>query len=85
MADIGVRFEVSTRKNKKDDASLPDGRRVAFGSSKHQQYRDTTPLKAYSHLDHGDLKRRENYFARHGRHAERYTAKWFSHKYLWSG
>ena len=85
MADKGVRFEVSRRKGKKYDTILPDGRRVPFGSSVHSQWKDTTPLKAYKHLDHGDSKRRANYFARHGRDAEKHSAKYFSHKYLWGG
>ena len=85
MADKGVRFEVSRRKDKKYDALLPDGRRVPFGDKRHEQWKDTTPLKAYQHLDHGDPKRRANYFARHGRDAEKHSAKYFAHKYLWGG
>ena len=85
MADQGVRFEVSRRKGKKYDAILPDGRRVPFGASDYAQLKDTTPLKAYKHLDHGDSKRRASYFARHGRDSEKHSAKYFAHKYLWGG
>ena len=64
-------------------ATLPDGRVVHFGDARYEQYRDSTPLRLYAHLDHGDPERRRLYYARHGREADRYTAKWFSHKYLW--
>lgn len=74
----------STRKNKKYMAVFSDGRpSVHFGDSRYQQWRDSTPLKAFTHLDHRDEKRRAAYYARHGRSAEMYSAKWFSHKYLW--
>ena len=85
MADQGVRIEVSRRKDKKYDAILPDGRRVPFGDKRYEQWKDTTPLKAFSHLDHGDPKRRASYFARHGRDAEKHSAKYFASKYLWGG
>ena len=84
MADEGVRFAVSSRKNKKYMATLPDGRKVHFGDSRYQQFRDSTPGGEFKHLDHGDSKRRENYLARHGREAQMYSPKWFSMTYLWS-
>jgi hypothetical protein len=56
---------------------------VHFGDARYQQYRDSTPLRLYAHLDHGDPERRRLYYARHGRQAELHSAKWFSHKYLW--
>ena len=85
MTDAHVRFEVSRRKHKKYDAILPDGRRVAFGDKRYEQFKDSTPLKAYKHLDHGDPKRRANYLARHGKDAKLHTAGWFATKYLWGG
>jgi hypothetical protein len=73
----------STRKDKKYMAVFSDGRpTVHFGDNRYEQYRDSTPLKIYSYLDHNDEKRRTAYFSRHGK-AERYSAKWFSHKFLW--
>jgi hypothetical protein len=30
----------------------PDGRRVNFGALGYERYKDRTPLKSYSHLDH---------------------------------
>ena len=73
----------STRQHKKYMAFFSDGRpSVHFGDNRYQQYRDTTTLKLYKHLDHNDVKRRKAYYDRHGK-AEMYSAKWFSHKYLW--
>ena len=75
----------STRRHKKYMAVFLDGRRPAvhFGDSRYAQYRDSTPLRLFSHLDHLDPKRRASYYARHGTKAEPYSAKWFSHKFLW--
>ncbi len=58
-------------------------RSISFGDVRYQQYKDSTPLKLYSHLNHLDEKRKNNYYARFGKDAKKYTAKWFSHKYLW--
>lgn len=38
---------------------------VHFGDTRFQQYKDTTPLRLYSHLDHNDKERRRRYLARH--------------------
>ena len=40
-------------------------------------------MKAFKSADHGDPKRREAYFSRHGKAAPKNSAKWFSHKFLW--
>ena len=72
----------STQKNKKYMAVFKD-KIIHFGDNRHQHYKDKTSLKLYSHLDHGDEKRRKSYFARHGE-ATKYSAKYFSHKFLWS-
>lgn len=77
-------IQPSTRKYKKYRALFKDGRpSVHFGDNRYQQYKDHTSLKLYSHLDHGDKQRRERYYQRHGRKARLYSAKYFSHKYLW--
>lgn len=73
----------SDRKHKKYVAVLNDGRKIHFGDSRYQQYKDTTALGIYSHLDHGDDRRRSLYYSRHGRVAKKYTPKWFSHRFLW--
>ncbi len=64
-----LRLEKSTRKGKKYVADFNNNGvnyyNIHFGSSEHEQYRDTTPLKFYSHLDHLDENRRKLYHIRH--------------------
>jgi hypothetical protein len=74
-------IKVSNRKNKKYMVKVGN-KWVHFGDRRYQHYRDSTPLKAFSKLDHGDDKRRELYYKRHGK-AKPLSAKYFSHKYLW--
>ena len=76
-------IQKSKVKHKKYTAILKDGKKVHFGDNRYEQYKDSTPLKAYKHKDHNDEKRKQNYYARHGKEAKVYSAKWFSHKYLW--
>ena len=85
MADKGVTFAVSSRENKKYVATLPDGKKVHFGDKRYGQYKDSTPLKAFKAADHGDPKRKENYYQRHGKEAKKHSPKYFSHRYLWGG
>lgn len=75
-------LEKSKAKNKKYTAILSNGKKIHFGDSRYEQFKDSTSIKAFSHKDHNDPKRKENYYKRHGK-ADKYTAKWFSHKYLW--
>jgi hypothetical protein len=57
---------------------------VPFGDVRYQQYRDTTPLKLYKHLDHNDIKRRELYRKRHaGEEKNKYSSGYFSYYLLW--
>ncbi len=94
-------FSKSTRKGKKYTASVltAEGktRKVHFGGIGYEQYRDSTGLGHYSHCDHGDTRRRRNYFTRHSgvatkgkalanerRKAKgRITPKLLSHEFLW--
>lgn len=57
---------------------------VQFGDKRYEQYKDSAPLKLYKRLNHGDKERRRLYKIRHekDRHVK-YTAGWFSDKYLW--
>jgi hypothetical protein len=75
-------LERSAAAHKKYVAILSNGRRVHFGDTRYQQYRDSTPLQLYSHLDHGDPKRRASFLSRMGK-AVPYSANWFAQKYLW--
>ena len=72
-------------------------RKIHFGASDYPQYKDRTPLKLYSHKNHGDKKRMNRYFSRHSGTKYRYkaikkekkeskgnyTPKLLSHIYLW--
>lgn len=78
-----VKWEVSPIESKKYRVHLSNGKHVDFGSSKHQQYKDITPLRAFSHLDHLDKKRRDLYYARHNVNYPRNSADWLSKHYLW--
>lgn len=57
---------------------------LQFGDKRYEQYKDSVPLKLYSHLDHGDKNRRRLYRIRHDKDRHRpLTAGWFADKYLW--
>lgn len=72
-------------------------RKIHFGDRNYQQYRDSTPLKLYKKLNHGDRKRMQRYYMRHSGTKKRgdaiekekrksngiYNAKILSHIYLW--
>lgn len=81
-------FSKSNRKNKKYKVIVKFKSKTKkdetyhFGGLGYEQFRDSTPLKLYSNKDHGDTKRQKSYFARHGK-AKKYSAKYFSHRYLW--
>lgn len=80
-------------KNKKTKKT----RRIHFGASDYEQYKDRTKLHHYTHKNHGSRKRMRNYFKRHSgipfknkaiAHEKRksnyyYNAKILSHMYLW--
>ncbi|KAL8003723.1 hypothetical protein Plhal703r1_c12g0064011 [Plasmopara halstedii] len=83
-------FRISKRKDKKYDAVFDDGRVVSFGGIKrngepYQQYRDITPLRAFSKYDHGNIERKQRFYRRHGPidTSKPYTASWFSKTFLW--
>ena len=57
-------FKKSTRKGKKYMIVAPNGKTIHFGSLSNEHYKDTTPLKLYTYLDHNDEKRRASYLAR---------------------
>lgn len=75
----------STREYKKYAADVAIGNKmhmnVHFGDVRYQQYRDSTPLKLWSHLDHNDPKRRAAYLSRHGK--DKGPAGLLAKKYLW--
>lgn len=84
-----IGFQKSSTKNKKYDALLENKdskkiKKVPFGDIRYQQFRDSTPLKLYSHLDHNDLNRRHLYLARHASTKDdKFSSSWFSANFLW--
>jgi hypothetical protein len=80
-------FEKSHLKDKKYNAILENNgqiKKIPFGSSKYQHFKDTTGLNLYSHLDHNDELRKKRYFARHNKNYPKFSADYFSKRYLWS-
>ena len=57
-------FKKSTNKNKKYMVTTPNGKIIHFGARDMEQYKDTTGLGLYSHLNHNDKERRRLYLAR---------------------
>ena len=86
-----IRFERSKAKGKKYAAIIQNrktkkDRRINFGALGYEHYKDLTPLKLYSNLDHKDKNRRLSYHARHNTHridGSEYSPAYFSFKYLW--
>jgi len=72
-------------------------RKLHFGDTRYQQYKDRTELKLYKNKNHGTRKRMQNYYSRHSGTKTRkqgitkeikkskgyYTPKLLSHQYLW--
>jgi hypothetical protein len=87
-----VRFERSKNPKKKYDGIIEDKKtkktqRVPFGSRNplYEQYKDSTGLKLYSRLDHGDEKRRKAYKARHEKtRYKKWSPSWLSDTFLWT-
>ena len=74
----------SKAKNKKYSVYVMKGgkkRLIHFGDSRYEQFKDK--IGEFSHLDHGDKKRKKNYHSRHGKTNDKNTAKYWSHKILW--
>ena len=87
----------SKSKNKKYSVYvMKDGKKtlIHFGDTTYQHYKDTTPLKLYSNLDHNDKVRQKSYLARAKgiknkqgdlTWRDKNTSNYYSVKYLWSG
>jgi len=87
-----LKFEKSKSKNKKYSVITPSGKKINFGDKRYEQFKDTTPLKLYKNLDHGDKKRQKNYCARSAAiknnkgkltKNNKESANHYSMKYLW--
>lgn len=88
-----LKFEKSKSKNKKYLVILPNEKKINFGQLPYKHFKDTTPLKLYSNLDHNDKKRQINYCARSAAiknkkgkltKNNKESANHYSMKYLWS-
>ena len=102
MKERIVSFRRSRRQGKKYEAvvehkNTKKRRRIHFGATGYQQYKDSTPLKLYARGNNGTIKRRNNYFNRHSGVKSKtkavalekrksrglYNPKILSHIYLW--
>jgi hypothetical protein len=79
----GYKIRLSLRKGKKYDILKNDKYLLSFGASDYEQYKDSTPLKAFSRKDHNDEKRKKLYYKRHGKTSDKSRALYWSNKYLW--
>ena len=84
-------FVKSNRKHKKYKVYY-NNKWIHFGDKRYGQYKDQTPLKLYSHLNHNDKKRRKNYLSRakgirnksgNLTWRDKNSANYYSVKYLW--
>jgi len=102
MEETLVKIIRPTQKGKKYTAIVRDNetkkeRKISFGSIDYPQFKDSTSLKLYKSKDHGDNRRKRNYFKRHSsvktkaealsneiaKSGGRYNAKILSHRFLW--
>ena len=56
---------------------------LSFGSSLYEQFKDSTKLKLWAHVNHGDNERKRKYYERHGKTNDIFTAKYWSNRFLW--
>ena len=82
-APLYVPFVSSAQHKKYSVYVMRDGKRklIHFGDSRYGQYRDK--LQHYSHLDHNDTRRRELWYARHGRTTDKSSARFWAARVLW--
>lgn len=79
----GYIFVPGVRKNKK--YSVYNGQTgkyiTSFGDTRYEHYYDK--IGHYEKQNHKNIRRRRLYYDRHGKNAQKDTAKYFSHHYLW--
>lgn len=56
---------------------------LSFGQLGYEHYKDSTPLKLWSNLDHNDKDRRELYYKRHKKTNNKNLARYWSNNFLW--
>ena len=86
-----LEFRKSTHKNKKYMVYY-NNKWIHFGDTRYEHFKDATPVKLYSNLDHNDIKRRELYLKRakgirdvDGKltYKDKNSPNYYSIKYLW--
>jgi hypothetical protein len=86
-----LRFERSRTAGKKYDAIIEDiktkkTQRIPFGNISSNHFLDSTGLKIYSYLDNRNEKMRKEYLEAYKKtNSRKYSAQWYSLKYLWGG
>jgi hypothetical protein len=87
-----LEFKKSTRKGKKYMVYY-NKRWIHFGDNSAQQFRDRTPLRLYSNLDHLDPVRQKSYLARargikdkagNLTYLNKNSPNFYSYHFLWS-
>jgi len=85
-----IGFKKSHKPNKKYDAILKNHntnriRLMPFGDIMYDHYKDTTPLKLYSNMNHYDEDRRKRFQIRHHGFLKEgyYSPSFFSYNFLW--
>ena len=87
-----MKFEVSKAKNKKYSVVTPSGKKINFGDSRYEHYKDSTGVGAWSKLDHNDKERRKQYRTRHEKvmtkegipaYKDKEQASYYAYHYLW--
>lgn len=87
-----MKFEKSNIANKKYSVITPKGKKIHFGDTRYEHYKDTTGLKLYSNLDHLDEKRRSAYRKRHSKiltksgtpaYLDKEQPSYYAYNYLW--
>lgn len=74
-------YKIFKADNGKKYYALVEGKKVYFGDANYEQFHDK--LGAWKHKDHGDIKRRDAYRARHNYEKKEGTPGWFSWNILW--
>ena len=69
MKEKIISFNEPTRKGKKYSVKIKNNKThkihtINFGAIGYQQFKDRTPLKLYSNLNHDDKQRQKNYYRR---------------------
>ena len=88
-----MKITQSKDSNKKYDAHIANTQNgkmtiVSFGNINKRHYRDSTALRMYKHLDHWDLKKRDEYIELNKKKFEgnknKFSSDYFTAKFLYS-